>query len=357
MNYRLAELYNNTSLGSTGTEPISFDMQNPISQLIIQQRSTGSVDIPTAHLAACLPKIEIVDGSDVLFSLAAYELDAFDFYHRKKVPLNQNTYLPGSQGIRTYHINFGRYLWDTELAFDPTKFKNPQLKITYDRAAGGAVSSALELQVVAQLFDEKAVSPRGFLMYKEIKKYTLDQGTWEYTDMPTDFPWRMLLISSRSDTKHPHRQFREIKLSEDVDKRIPFHQETSNLVKWLQTSYPQYVENLLVAVPASTRVNYVTPAYNAVFAGSPQIAVDVFQYPNQGNGGTLTLEASAPANVTGIVAGFCPHGSVGIPFGIEDQIDDWYDVSKIGNLKLSLKAHASCAEVDLQICLQQLRLY
>lgn len=357
MNYRIAELFNSTSMAASGTETIAIDVQNPISQLIIQQRSTGSVDIPTAHLAACLPKIEIVDGSDVLLSLAAYELDAFDFYHRKVVPLNTNIYLPGSQGIRLYHVNFGRYLWDPELAFDPTKFKNPQLKITYARAAGGAVSSALELQVVAMLFDEKPVTPRGFLMHKEIKRYTLDQGTWEYTDMPTDYPWRMLLISSRADTKHPHRQFREIKLSEDVDRKIPFHFETMNLVKWLQASYPLYVENLLVAVPASSRVNYVTPAYIASFAGSPQINVTYFQFPNHGEGGTLSLEASAPANVSGIVSGFCPHGSVCVPFGLENEPDDWYDVSNINNLKLHIKAHASCVETDLQVCLQQLRLY
>lgn len=357
MNYRIAELFNNTSMPASGTEPIALDVQNPISQIIIKQRSTGAQDAPTAHLAAVLPKIEIVDGSDVLFSLAAYEADAFDFYHRKKVPLNSNTYLNGAQGMRSYHLNFGRFLWDPVLALDPAKFKNLQLKITYDKDAGGCLSSALELQIVAMLFDERAVSPMGFLMHKEIKKFTIGQGSWERTDMPTDYPWKMLLMSSRYLNRHPHKQFREVKLSEDVDRKIPFHFDTMNLVSWLQANYPLYMENLVCAVPAHSRANFVTPSYNVSFAGCGEVAVDILQDSSLHGGGTLYLEASAPSNVTGNVMGYCPHGSVAVPFGLENEIDDWYDVSKIGSLKLHTLGHDSANEGDMQICLQQLRPY
>lgn len=357
MNYRIAELFQDTAMGASGTEIIDINVQNPISQLAIQQRSTGAQDDPTAHLAAVLPKIEIVDGSDALFSLSAYEADAFDFYHRKKVPLNVNTYLSGVQGIRTYHLNFGRYLWDPELAFDPTKFTNPQLKITYDKDAGGCLSSDLELQVVANIFDEKAISPVGFLMHKEVKKYTLSQGAWEGTGMPTDYPWRMLLMSSRYDGRHPHNQFREIKLSEDVDRKIPFHFDTMNLIKWLQTNYPPYVENLYCSGGGAARTYYVTPAYMTCFAGCSEVAATIIQTAGWAHGGTLSLEGSAAGNIYGQIMGYCPHGSVCVPFGLEDVIEDWYDVTKIGSLKLHIKGHASCNEGDMQICLQQLRKY
>lgn len=357
MNYRTAELFNDTGMAATGTEIIAIDVQNPISQLVIQQRSVGSSSTPTAHLAACLPKVEIVDGSDRLFSLAAYELDAFDFYHRKKVPFGINTYLTGVQGIKTYIINFGRYLWDPELAFDPKRFKNPQLRITYDRAAGGSVSNALEIQVVAKIFDEKSVSPVGFLMHKEIKRYAIGAGTWEDTDLPTDYPYRMLLMSARAPGKHPHGQFREIKLSEDVDKKIPFHFDTTNLIKWMQTEYPQYVENFYGPGDGNAKTYYITPAFAAVFAGVGNQAMNIFQAAGLAQGGTLVLTGSAGGNITGQVMGYCPHGSVCVPFGLQDQIDDWYDVSQIGKLKLHIKGHASRTAGDLQICLQQFRRY
>ena len=357
MNYRLAELFEDTAMGASGTEIIDINVEQPFSQLIIQQRSTGAQDAPTAHLAAVISKIEIVDGSDSLFSLAGYEADAFDFHHRKKVAFGINTYLSAVQGIKTYVLNFGRYLWDPQLAFDPTKFKNPQIKITYDRDAGGCLSSALELQVIAKLFDEKAVSPMGFLMHKEIKSYAIGAGTWEYTDMPTDFPWRMLLMTARADGKHPHAQFREIKLSEDVDRKVPFHFDTMNLIKWIQTNYPIYQENLYCSGGGAARTYYVTPAYAAVFAGCGEVAMNILQAAGFASGGTLSLTGSAAGNIYGQVMGYCPHGSVVVPFGLQNEIEDWYDVSKVGNLKLHIKGHASRTAGNLQICLQQLRTY
>jgi len=357
MFYRIAELFNDTGMGAAGTEIIDINVEQPITQMIIQQRSTGAQDTPTAHLAAVLPKIEIIDGSDVLYSLASYEADAFDFYHRKQAAFGANVYLNGVQGIKTYILNFGRFVWDPLLALDPMKFKNPQLKITYDRDAGGCLSSALEIQVVVKLFDEKAVSPSGFLMHKEIKKYTPVAGTWEYTNMPTDYPWRMLLISSRYTGRHPHAQFREIKLSEDVDKKIPFHFDTNNLIKWIQTNYPKYREDLFCSNGGAARTYYVTPAYNVWFAGHGENAVTIQEGASGGAGGTISLEGSAASNIYGHVDGYCPHGSVVFPFGLQNEIEDWYDVSKVGSLKLHTKAHAGWTSGDIQICLQQLRRY
>lgn len=357
MNYRIAEIFEDTAMGDSGTEIIDIDVQNPISMIAIQQRSTGSGDAITAHLAAVIPKVEIVDGSDRLFSVGGYELDAFDFYHRKRVPFGVNTYLSGVQGIKTYYLNFGRYLWDEVLAFDPTRFKNPQLRITYDKDAGGNASSALELQVVAYMFDEKMITPTGFLMHKEIKKYTLSQGGWEPTPMPTDYPWRMLLIASRYTGKHPHSQFREVKLTEDVDKRVPIHFDTMNLIKWIQSEYPAYVENLYAPAPAAEKTFYITPGYMALFAGCGEVASTISQAAGYGQGGTIALTASAASNIYGQIMGYCPHNAVVVPFGKQDVIEDWYDVARVGSLKLLIKGHASCNEGNIQICLQQLRRY
>jgi len=358
MFYRTTELFKDTAMGASGTEIIDINVQKPISQLIIHQRSTGSGDVPTAHLAAVVSKIEIVDGSDVLYSLSGYEAQAFDFYHRKMVPLNANVYLTGVQGITCYVLNFGRYLWDELLAFSPGKFSNPQLKITYDRDAGGNNSSALELQVVAHLFDEKEVTPAGFLMHKEIKKYSLSNLSWEYTDLPTDYAYRMLMVQSIYPGKSPHSQFREMKLSEDVDKKIPFDFITNELIKFMQTQYPLFVENLRGsgAAAAADRTYYVTPAYVAHFSGELVKNAAGYVRADEGNGGTIVMKTSVAGNLIGLVQGFCPHGSVVVPFGKPDIVEDWYGVKDIGSLKLNVKGGTTVGSGSTaQICLQQYR--
>jgi len=357
MNYRIAEIFKDTAMGAAGTEIINIDIADPISQIMIKQRSTGNGDVATAHLAAVLPNIEIVDGSDVLYSLAAYEADAFDFYHRKVVPANINNYLDDVQGIRTYYLNFGRYLYDRVLALDPGKFRNLQLKITYDRDAGGNASDLLELQVVAHIFDERKITPTGFLMHKQIRQYAIGAGTWEPTSMPTDYPWRMLMMSARADDRGPHFQFREIKLSENTDERIPFHFDTMNLIDWIRQNTPLYMEDLYNAVTTGGITAYITPAWEVKYAGTMEEAVAGYVTASYGMGGTLGMTSSVSANALGMVIGSCPHGAVIVPFGDLNDLEDWYDVREIKKLKLHIKGHATRTAGNLQICLQQYRPY
>jgi len=197
MNYRLATILAREAVAGDKTKVIDLNLVDPVSQMQVIYESTGAASGPPAALAAaCVTKIELVDGSDVLYMLDGYGAQAVDFYHRKKEPPNLNVYLNTFNAQMVFNMNFGRWLWDPILAFDPRKYKNPQLKISIDVDAGGQTSSAGFLTVMANLFDEKIVSPTGFLMQKEIKEYNLGSSTNEPTLMPTDYPIRKLFIKS-----------------------------------------------------------------------------------------------------------------------------------------------------------------
>ena len=180
MKYRLAQLFAQKSYTADATETIDIDVADPISQLIIELGvvNVGSV-APTAHAIACLTKVELVDGSDVLFSLSGYEAEAADIYHNGMLRANYNPYLDGMECQRFVGINFGRKLWDPMLAFDPKQFRNPQLKLTLDINAGGNAPVTNKLRVWANLFDEKVISPQGFLMHKLIKSYSMGSASAE----------------------------------------------------------------------------------------------------------------------------------------------------------------------------------
>jgi len=361
MNHRLSTILPLSTYTSDKTEIIELDMADPISQITIFLDVLGAADAATAHAIACLTKIEIVDGSEVLYSLNGYEAEAVDIYHNRAMRSNWNPYLNTLPVQRFIGINFGRYLWDPLFAFDPKKFRNPQLKLTLDIDAGGNSSAQNKLQAIAALFDQKAVEPIGFLMHKEIKNYTIGASSHEYTELPRDYPYRKMFIRNLEAGTEPNSNIANIKLSEDQDKRVVLD-HTPNDIFRLQGGDPlQLIEQIMFAANTATCYVYttVTERATATFCTWAS-ALGTGTFASYGSaGGRMTVDAGANENAVAIVAGYIPHGVFEIPFG--DQMDpaDWYDVTKgIGSLKLDITGGSGAAGTETcQILLQQLRRY
>lgn len=362
MNYRLATILAREDVKTDFTKVIDLNLVNPVSQMQILYESTGvgggSAD---HHAARCVTKIELIDGSDVLYSLNGMEAQAVDWYHNLVEPANRPVYLGGNNAEMVFNMNFGRFLWDTELAFDPRRFKNPQLKITIDRGAGGVGSVAGFLTVFGQLFDEKEVSPTGFLMHKEVKNYGLGSATHEYTNLPTDFPYRKLFIAACKEDEQIKDLINTIKLSEDNDKRIPVNCTAEELLRSLVGAGRPYREVILMSAGAPTGNFYCTPQHMPhPLATSWEVAnIDTAITTFGGWGGKGYLYCSNL--VTGVcvsVDGYAPHSVMEIPFGIQSERSDWYDVTKLGNLQLDIHSITARTAADtVQICIQQERPY
>lgn len=361
MNYRLAKILASTAYTTDKTEIIDIDVADPISQLIIVFALTnGAVANAAGHPAECVTKIELVDGADVLFSLSGVEAEALDFFHNKVVPYSWFRYLNANTAERMIIINFGRHLWDTMLAFDPTKFTNPQLKITLDIDAGGCNTSANNLRVFAHLFDEKKITPVGFLMAKEIKDFTLANNAHEYTDLPTDHPFRKLLIRAQRDDYQPDQQLANVKLSEDVDKRVICDLTMEEMIDVIANTSPQYLEQIIGAGSTALRYFFCTPGHAVAIAGAAWRTTATGNVTFYGGGGGYfsQIQEAAGPNWQAHVRGYCPHSVVELPFGDQQDIEDWFNVAEIGNLKLDLTGGSSVGTSQTaQIFLQQLRRY
>ncbi len=195
MNYRTIELHSLESFTSDTTKVIDININDPISSIVLLCRGTNTIHTMTAHYVACLPKIEIVDGSDVLFSLDGYEAEALDWYSAGgKFRSNFNWSMSTGGWNRNISLNFGRYLWDRLYALDPTKFNNLQLRITVDVDGGGNTNTPFKVQVMANVFDERVPSLVGFLSSKEFKQWSITSAAHEYTDLPTDYPYSALYV-------------------------------------------------------------------------------------------------------------------------------------------------------------------
>lgn len=362
MNYRLSTIYPRKSFTADETIIIDLNLIDPVSQFIIELAANVTNDEAiTAHAIACLEKIELVDGSDVLFSLSGYEAEAVDWYcnHNQNSPWD--IYMGWGETQRFIRLNFGRFLWDPLFAFNPMKFKNPQLKLTLNINAGGAVPTLNRLQVWGALFDEKKIEPTGFLMHKEIKDYLVGVSSHEYTDLPTDYPYRKLFVRCQEKGTEPNQNIDNIKLSEDQDKRVVMNHGTEDIFRTIAMQSPPIEEHIHARVATALTTIYCTPttrchvvaAEDGATSGSGAIATS-----SQAGGYFKAIAATAQKYAQFFVRGWLPHGTWEIPFGLQDDPTDWYDVTKVGSLKADILASAGVAGTEhVQLFLQQLRKY
>jgi len=363
MNYREAEVLAAYDAGPSGTKVVDLELVDIISRLEVIFAYTVATDVNnTEHPAANITKLELVDGSDVLFSLSGKEAQAVAFYGRGMMPYNNITVEDGSVGVAVIPIDFGRYLWDREYAFDPSKFTNPQLKITYDEDVANASTTANSLEVNARIFDERKVSPRGFLMSKSIEESAMEASSHAYVTMPTDYSYRAMFLHADSTDHSPITLVDKIKLSEDTDKRIPLNIDEDTLLWMILTQTPRIDENIELADAVTESTFYVTPSELVQIIAYSSGACDAAD----ADIGAATITGSKivlSANVEliyqdAIVNGWLPHSVIPIQFGDQMDDSDWYDVTRMKQLKLDVTQSSDADSGDtLTVLVQQKRMY
>lgn len=358
MKHRIATQIESWNSSALGTRIIELNMINPISRFTIQIKGTNTNTVSKGHPALMVTKIEVVDGSDVLFALSGTECQALNYYDQGRMPHNVVNYIADTSAIATYHIDFGRHLWDEQLALDPKRFKNLQMKITYDDDLGGCACIASTISVFAWLFDAEAISPRGFLMSKQQYIYTQNIGglAHEYIQLPTDYDIRKVLIQSLVADVQPWEQYNRIKISEDNDRRIPINNlRTSDLLKLYQPD-KRIQEDIFLEMVSSPDTYHVAATYDTAATGVGMVIADPAIGHTQSYGGTLTVTGTGTQQQVWHVTGLAPHGTLCIPFGEQDKIEDWYTVAGVHELLLDITQGAG-TEGTTQIFTQQFRTY
>lgn len=340
MKYRLNKFFARSSYSAATTEIIDLKINDPISQILIKLEALNVGSVPTAHPMALITKIELIDGSDVLFSLNGYETEALDFYHNHgQLRCNYNFLLTGSNFTRMLAINFGRYLWDKEYALDPLRFKNPQLRITLSPASGGCAATPVYVTCFANIFEDEVLPLKGFMMCKQIKQHATVSESHYYTDLPTDYPYRALYYRVYAASLEASWILSNLKISEDQDKRIPIDNTGLEILELLQQEYPPVKESLYCASAIAGRTQYITPCqyvtgWSTVWAGEAQ-AQNCAIYGGEG-GNLLTYNLADGLNTQIKAEGWLPHGVFEIPFGVKDDPSDWYNVRGIGSLRADM---------------------
>jgi len=358
MNTRFTEILASESINTAATKVIDVDLADPISRISIRVKGTNNGSTPTAHPAKMVSSIELKDGSDVLYSMSGIEAQAVNFFDQGKLPFNILEYENNVQCCATYHLDFGRHLWDEQMALDPNRFQNTKLFITHNKASGGSSPDAGTMMVAAHAFDEKKVSPSGFLSNKEHYTYSLTDSAVETIDMPVDHTMRHMSIMSLSAGNSPSSQMSRFTLSEDGDKHVPFNNESvSELLKVAPNN--NIMTDGFGTFGTGSAVNYyVTPTYECYGAGIGRSHSQTTAIVAQGSGGRVAVTNDASEAMGVHYSGYAPHGAVNIPFGKQNDPTDWYDLSRVGKLTAKITAGSSVGSSSTaEVLTQQYRRY
>jgi len=355
MKYRHATLYPSENASTAKTEAISLDMKDIISRIQIKFNATNVTNDPVAHPAAAVSKVEIVDGSEVLYSLSAREIESLMFYNTGKSRARHIDYRGGNENHMILDMMFGTKLFDPLLAFDPTKFSNPKLMITHNKASGLGTPTAATLEVFADLFDEKVPSPIGYIMPKEYFAYTTPSAASnEYIDLPDDYPIKRIMVSTFKAGAWWDNIITEIELNEESGKRKPWEEDAYDIMMTALTKYGPYTE-FFTGILSSQTANlfYITPEEEASVAPCGMGFTGVYSAGNT-SGCQVNLKADNSVEFRALVSGPMPHGAVPLDCGDQMDPEDWLDVTTKGKIKLRVKAGGTN---PVNVVLEQLRKY
>ena len=329
----------------------------------------GSTTNLSNDLIENISKIELVDGSMVIFSLSGAEAQGLAFYgHGVKA----RDFLRGTPSQNQYcdiWLMFGRYMYDKMLALDPTKFSNLQLKVTWNLATVNAVSATtgfvtgtLVVRIVARLMEE-VPTPEGFLMTKQHYSYgTGGSSTTKYLDLPTDHPYRFVAMRVHVENKQGMEILQNIKLNIDAESYVPFELTGSDLANIGLALRGFAEEGRYIYAKHSTTIDL--SLFNPGRHGQSlqgENAGEIWCASGGGNRFTVNLFDHSGAAITSyknaryIGRGVAKMDCLVYPFGRIDEPEDWLDVSQFGSVRLEPQTEGWSATAT--VMLQQLKKY
>lgn len=339
MNYRNVIIDNNRTITDAATLPLNIDIADPISRLNFKFniQNSASAAVLVAHPARAVTKIEVIDGSHIITSLSGEEMLSANYYDRRMPPPSYINGVTNTQSYFTCGIDFGRWLWDPELALQPADYDHLQLKLTYNKALYESSAAAMYMTITADVFDEKSITPRGFLRRYEATTWTPSGTATEYLNVPIDLPIRKLLVAGYSTDANFRAPIHDFKLTQDGDKMVPYNTNTRTYITELNAMLPPIIEPVIHVGATGGEVIYTMPSYEAQYVALSTYAeyVTLSSYAAD----VLTVVAANDAKrIEGIVRGYVPFHTFEIPMGLPSDIDDWFVPGVTKKLELQTTA-------------------
>lgn len=358
MLYRHASILANKDLGASGTEPISITISDPISAITIVHLPVGGSNTPAGHPVKNIEQIDLKDGSDLLYSCTGFQGQALNVFESKEPIIQEVDARTGGTPLTYVHLHFGRWLWDKELALDPKRHNNLDLYIKWNEVNYDASCTSHGFVVYGHVMEDPALSPVGFLMSKQQRSYEPSSGAWESTNLPGDYPIRKLILKGLKAGAGIRGLIQEIKVDEDLDKRIIIDGDIHELRSFLDQYGGDCIDVIRGNVGTSSVYYYCTPSNVFSHSSDGDTAARVIASGLPIGGRLWIIAETGTTGFSTTVRGKNPHGCVQIPFGNQDDMTDWWNLTGGKKGRVRVKGGTSSASGDtVEVVTQQLRRY
>jgi len=332
----MVELQKSRSETANTTRTIDLDIATPISRIVIRMKGTNTTSDPVGHPAKMISKIEVVDGSDVLYSCSGVQAGAINFLENAELDFYCCEYELPIEVCATAQINFGRTLWDKEYALDPKRYNNLQLKVTNAVASGGSTAGTCTLAIFAYVFEDSPPSPRGFLMTKELKSYTVVNAQHEYTELPKDYPFRFVVLQSYDTNMPPNTIFGNLKFTIDTDRKVILND--ISMTEYLKAHIPmdKVEEEFAGLGNAAANEYFIASTYNNYGIAHNRSAADATLFANQPAGQTIPVTAAAAHSFACYATGYCAFGAMNLLQADKMDPSSWLNPRGTMSVKLDI---------------------
>ena len=342
MTARIATIVNSESISTPGTLVSDIGINDPISSITIRASLANSSAVPTAHPIKAIRKIEVVDGSRVLFGLTGQEALALAILlsGRNLIPLID--YMSGGVTTLIIPLMFGRALYDPLYALDPAHHSNLQLRITHNVALGGSAANAGSISATADVLTPGKTPPIGFISSLEQEDFALSAAANNYTDIPTDNALRMILLASLNDTYSPLDHFHTVKLTADNDRYVIIDSAIEDIIYRGHINNRPIIDTLLASVLTTTQIHPITSSIAQSVTALCQGQSGTVITTDTPTGASVDIRTvSTPDDVQASINGICPLGALAIPIGDIMDPTQWLQPNEAKSLKLIVKAGSS----------------
>ncbi len=372
--YREVYIEDEKTLADSGNLVIDLSVADPISELQFRFKAkNGATYNKNSPIARCVSKIELVDGSDVLYSLDGMLSQAMSYYQTRKLPSMQRQAGPSENQEDHFILRFGRRLWDPEYALVPANFRNPQIKISWDLAkvntvaATGFLTASAKLSIIARIMEGGGISPSGFMMAKDHYDWTTAASGDERVSLPRDYPYVLFLLRAWEQNTKLYSTITNLKLSIDQDKDIPFNIASWDFLKMMENEYGLFLlgqkcfggnEDAVQTWLAVGENVAIVPEPTVAASGAFSTHANVLDV----DGGRINLRAvgtdhstTSPTNHQLLVMGQGLHHAFAYPFGMIEDPESWLDAPGFNEIKAIITQ--GNAGADGSIALLQARRY
>jgi len=321
---RIYTLLASKDLGAAGVEVINVDVPDAITQIVMRWRCTNvTVSAMLAPVAACISKIELIDGSEVLYSLSGRQAQALNYWNQGEMPHTALSLVVGGYFEFVCALDFGRWFGDESFWVNPLAHKNLQLKITWDEDACNTSVVVNSCAVYAMCMSEVKGNPIGFLCTKNHYTYACNGANHEYIEIDTDRVIKKILIRAESTDHTPGVLIDTIKLNVDGGKSIPYELKTEDWLEILTLNKKPITQNITLDAAVTANTLYTDLSYRQnikiSYDATPFVTAQSKFAVATWTGYALALAASVDIKkLDATLTGYIPHGLFPV-----SQCDDW----------------------------------